>query len=425
MSLHTARQWIVSLTKRRTLVNMGALFTASSLSRVLSALALFVLVRQLGVDAFGQYAASFSLVKLGSVFFSLGLDSWLLRNADKKDEAFSTAVGTALLIKFFLGILWLNIMAIIAPFLNQEVTPVQLILLSAAAVWLEDLSNSAWSAFKATLRNRITAWLMIGTQTVFFLITLGLALANIKSANVYLIGRIVTFIFAAGISVFVAFQALGIRFAKKQIMPTLKETMPFGFSHGLATIYERADITIIGYTMGKTAAGLYAPAVSLMTTLFLIPLAIYQVMLPVLSKMYVSKPRMVQRVGFRYFALGAGLGVFLGLGMMVIAHPLVWVIYGRDYAESGSLLVLLSGVLVFKCASFVLAAGLAAVGRQSKRVVIQAVTAVFNIVVNLLIIRTYGLTGVAYVYVFTEFLLMTGYLFLWLRWSLPQSAQNT
>jgi O-antigen/teichoic acid export membrane protein len=198
--------------------------------------------------------------------------------------------------------------------------------------------------------------------------------------------------------------------------PVLRSTAVFGVSEGLAIIYERADVAIIGYWLGKTAAGLYAPAVSLMTTLFLIPQAIYEVMLPVTSETYARNPLLIRRQAYRIILLSTALGIGMGLGLAVIARPLVWLVYGREYAISGELLTILSAILVLKSVSFAVAAVLTAVGWQNRRVIVQAVAAALNIGLNMALIQTVGLPGVAYVYVLTEAVLMVGYLLFYLRW---------
>ncbi|MFW5941775.1 MAG: oligosaccharide flippase family protein [bacterium] len=416
---------LASLSRNRALLNIGALFSGSTVARVLSALSIFILARQLGVDRFGQYTAALSLVKLASILFSLGLDSWLLREGRRRPDGFGAAVGANLATKVGLGLFWLIVLAIVAPFLNQTSFPTTLVLLAGLSTVLEELTATGWSAFKAALRNKVTVWLIISAPAILLLLTLLLALQGVEAAAYYFVARILAFAVAGAIALLLAWRSFGIEVRWRWMPTVLRETRAFGLSHGFSMIYERADITIIAYVLGATAAGLYAPAVTLMTTLFLIPHAIYEVMLPMISALHARSPAQVKRPAFRLFLLSAALGVVLGLGMTVIAYPLVWLLYGPEFAASAPILVILSNVLVFKAVSFALAAVLAAVGWQGKRVIIQAAVALLSIVATLLAATYYGIEGVAYVYVLTEFLLMGGYLALLLRWqrqSLPQAS---
>lgn len=431
------RRLLVTLSQSRTLLNIGALFSGSTVARVLSAVSIFILARQLGVDRFGQYTATLALAKLTSILFSLGLDSWLLREGlrggpgagphegRQQADRFAAAVGTSLAIKVVLGLLWLVLLAAASPFLNQSSFPTNLVLLAGLSTLIEEITATGWSAFKSALRNKVTAWLLISAQALLLVLTLTLALSDVTTTASYFGARILSFTVAGVIALYLVWRSFGIQVQRDRVPAIMRQTRAFGLSHGFALIYERADLTIIAYVLGQTAAGLYAPAVSLMTTLFLIPQAIYEVMLPMISTVHARDPADVRRPAFRLFLLSAGLGVLLGLTMSLAAHPLVWLIFGPDYAASGPILVVLSNVLVFKAISFALAAVLAAVGWQGRRVIVQAGAALFNIAVTLLVVGQFGIEGVAHVYVLTEFLLMAGYLYLLLRWqrtALPPST---
>lgn len=404
------------LTSRHILINTSALFTGTATARVISALVVFVTARQLGLEQFGLFTAALSLAKLTSIAFSLGLDSWLLRNANRQQNRLGVATGSALAIKVMLGLFWLLALLLTAMRLPQSTFPTVLVFLSALSVFFEELGNTAWAAFKAALLNTVTVWLIITSQIILFTATLGLTWMDVRDPAAFLGARVLATAVGALISSFFMFRYFPVQFRWSDLPGVLRGTASFGLSHGLAVIYARADITIIAYFLGNVAAGIYSPAISLMTTLFLLPAAIYEVMLPILSKTHVKKEAAIPRQGFLLVVFSALLGVVLGVGMVVMAYPLVWFIYTPEFIASAPVLVILSNVLLFKCISFALAAVLAAVGWQGKRVLAQLVSAVLNIGLNLLIVQRAGIMGVAYVYVFTEFVLTSGYLLLLLRW---------
>lgn len=395
--------------------NIGTLFLGSVIARVLSAVIIFIVARKLGPDVFGIYVASLSLAKLTSVFFSLGLDSWLLRNG--RGSHLPQAAAASFVLKIFLGVMWLLVLSIIMLIWNPASFPFLILFLSALSWWFEELSSTALSAFKAALLNKITVLLLISSQGILLIAMLFLAVLGIEDIYPYLFGRV----FVTGISCVIAFifmyQLIGWEQIKLAYLKfVLKDTVPFGISYGLAIIYERADIIIIAYVLGTTEAGIYAPAISLMTTLYMVPLAIYDVFLPYVSRIYIERPQLLKRLAFQAVSVTAMLGMMMGLALAVFAYPLVRVVYGVDYMASAPILIALSPVLILKSISFALAAILAAVGWQSNRVLVQVFAAAFNVGLNLLIIKTYGLTGVAYIYIVSESILMLGYLILTLRW---------
>lgn len=405
-----------NFSRKQILTNIGALFSGTVAARVLSAVGLFLMARQLGVGNFGLYISSISLAKLWSVLFSLGLDSWLLRNGQNEKRPLSVASGACLGIKFGLGGLWVIGFVIIAPFLKQTIFPKDLVVLAALSIWLDEIGNVAWSTFKSALHNRITAVLIVTPQIVLLLLIVVLVRLNIDTAQSYLIVRLFTAFVSMSVSIFLMIYFVGVSLDFAEIKFVLQDTISFAASHGLAVIYERADIIIIAAFLGNTAAGLYGPAVSLMTTLFLIPQVIYEVMLTWMSRTYVRSPSIIPRRSFQLVLASAVLGIGLSIGMVLIAHPLVWFIYGSEYAASGNILVILSAILIFKSISFALASVITAVGWQNKRVIVQAIVALLNIGLNILLVQPFGLTGVAYVYIISESVLMLGYMAYVLKW---------
>lgn len=417
---HSLRQ-LNLFARKKVVANIGTLFFGSVVARVLSAFIIFILARRLGPDMFGLFVASLSLAKLASVFFSLGLDSWLLRNGQGKD--LSQAATAALTIKVGLGIIWLFVVSAIIFIWNPSAFPLPVFFLCALSWWFEELSSTALSAFKAVLLNKITVVLLIGAQTGLLLITLLLAGLNIENIFPYLFGRVFVTGISCIITLYFMFRFIGkgsVDFIYLKIV--LMETIPFALSYGLAIIYERADVIIIAYMLGTAVAGLYAPAISLMTTLYMIPLAIYDVMLPYISKIYVERPQLLKKLTFQTVLVSALLGMLMGVSLSILSYLLVGIVYGADYFESAPVLINLSPVLILKSISFALAAILAAIDLQGKRVIIQAIAAIINVGLNLVVVKTYGLTGVAYVYIFSEVILMLGYLFLTLRWQKQHAA---
>lgn len=406
--------------KRPTLANVSTLFIGTTIARFISALVIFIVARQLGLEKFGLFFPALSLAKLLSVFFSLGLDSWLLHSAGHFQGRLGAAVGFSLTTKTILGFIWLLVLVLVTPLLPQNSFASNLVILSGVSIFFEELGNTGLSVFKASLKNHVTVRLIIISQILLLLITLALAFSGIIEPSAYLWARIIASGVGGGISLFSAFRCFTIRFFLREFPQNIRETFPFGLSQGLAIIYERADITIIAYFLGKSAAGIYSPAISLMTTLFLVPTAVYEVMLPILSQAHANQKSIIPSISFKLFLLSAGLGILLGIALVFMAYPLVLIVYSAEFAASAPILVILSNVLLFKCLSFALASALAAVGWQGKRVVIQLIAALFNVFLNLLLVRTFGIQGVAYIYVLTEFVLVVGYLGLFLRWQQKQ-----
>jgi O-antigen/teichoic acid export membrane protein len=193
------------------------------------------------------------------------------------------------------------------------------------------------------------------------------------------------------------------------MLPIFRGAMPFTASLVFSLIYERADVTIIGQFLGTEQAGLYGPAATLVTTLFLIPASAYAVMVPVFTRAHAIQAAQFATTLRLFLAVNTALGICLAAGLAFSAGWIMQQLYGDQYAESGAVLAILSLVLGLRCVTFALGAAVVGAGLQTRRLKAQALAAALNVVINLIIVGAWGIRGVAWVYVFTEFVLLIGY----------------
>ncbi len=404
------------LGRRQLALSIGALLSGTALARVLSAVGLLLMARLVGREQFGQYAACWSLARLSAVVFSLGFESWLLHQRSSERELLARRTSAALLVEGALGLAWLAGLVALSTVLPASVFPLPVLMLVAVVVWTEQLATVVWSAFKAALQNRITFLLLTLYQLLLFGVTAGLVLAGVEALQPYLLLRAAASVVAVTLTLAVLVWQLGLPFVPEQLWAFTRASLPFALSMLLTLLYERADVVIIGFWLGEEQAGLYAPAVTLMSSLFLIPAALFGVLVPLWSRLYATRGRAIWSSA-RTFLLGSsGLGLLMAGGVALLAHPLIRLVYGDEFRAAGDVLVVLSAILFLRCLTFVAASLIVAVGRQQQRVVVQAMAAALNVGLNLALVQRVGIVGVAGVYVLSEAVLMLGYLLLIRRW---------
>ena len=410
---------------RQVLGNVLALLSGTTLARVVAAIASVLIARAIGPEAYGQYSATLALVGLTTILFSLGLDSWLLYQGGKDRENLTLRYSSALTVKVLLGIVWLAGFWIVAPYLDQSSFPWILIIPGALALWFEEISKLGWSAFTVRLRNDITLVLMIVAQGAFLGMVLWLVSQQVAEPASYMRSKLLAASLGAVATGILAVRRIGLRAGWSTVRSTLRGTLPFAASVAFTTIYGRADLAIVASQLGETAAGSYAPALMLTNALFLMPAAVYGVALPILSRGNEDKSRVwMRRASIRLALAMTLMGIVLGSGLYLLAGPMVHLLYGQEYQASGAILAILSGVLALRCSSTAFATALVAIGWQTRRVGVQGVAAMLNVTLNLLIVRQFGLTGVARVYVVTEAVLLLGYLVLFVLWMRRKPVQQ-
>jgi O-antigen/teichoic acid export membrane protein len=388
--------------------NVLTLLIGTLATQALTTVALLITARYLGVTGYGQYAATYALLAQTGVLLNFGLDTWLLRQGATSEMAIPKGLGNAAAIKLLLSLLWYPLVVMFAPLINPHVYPSTLVRAAALGVVCQAAGLSAQSAFKAGLRNEITALLQVVGATFFCVASLLLASQDATVVQ-FAWGRTVAFALVGLFGLYLAAQSFGLSPRFADLRGVGRKSFPFLLSEALAVVYASIDLTIVAIMLGESASGFYAPAITVVNALFIMPNAVYTVMVPVITRAYT-------RVGgqIRYLSMGLILGMgVLGLAMsltvFVLASPIIAFLYDVAFNASADVLTILSAVLFFKPISYALAAILTAIDRQQDRVIVQAIVAFTNVAANLAIVQRYGVLGVASVYVLTEALLCLGY----------------
>lgn len=409
---------VTVFSKKQIVSNITTLLSGVVLARGISAITLILTARYLGPDTFGQYAACLGLTRILAVLFALGLDTWLLRSGGKDLKLIRDRSSASLVIEVFLGAIWIVGLIFIAPNLNQDAFPQTFVTLFALAIYFEELGNTVASSFKAALKNTFTMIMLSGNQLLLLIATVILISQGSDNANNFILARAVTTAVAAFLFFLIFIRIFGFHFNMANVRLALRETKSFGASVALGNIALQADVVIVANWAGKTAAGFYAPAITIASTLFLIPSATYGVMLPVLSSTYEKSVQAVKKVSKQLLLLSLLVGSLMAIVTFLLARPVMLQIYGPEYASSGDILRMISVIMVFRFISFSGAAILAAVRWQRYRVAVQAVVIAIAIGLNIYVVQIWGIMGVAGVYVFAEAVLMLGYstiVFVWFR----------
>jgi O-antigen/teichoic acid export membrane protein len=396
------------INRSKIISNIATLFSGSVVAQGMTALTLLLTARQLQVDSYGQYAACITLTGMLSILFSLGLDIWLLREGGKAPHNVGILAGSVLGIKGLLGLVWMFILFLVAPLLNQQSFPTSLLRWSVVLLWSDTLFATCLTAYKSSLHNKTPSILEASADTAWFALTLVLMGYGLVQPEAYLQVRVLVSLIALTISFVILLRRFQIRVHLLVVREALAGFFHFATSDFLGMLAMRIDVVIISITLGKTATGLYSPAVGLVNMGFLVPMAIYWVMVPVLSNLYKHQVNQAQKIAMRTIALSLAVGFGLAV-VYFVGAPLIIKLLGPSYSGSVAVLRILSWVLLFKCGSFAMATILVAKNQQAKRVIIQVIAVTSNIVLNLLVVYKYGINGVAWVYVLTEIILFLGY----------------
>ncbi len=401
----------------QTLTNWGIILSGLLLYNGFNAFALIVIAPRVSQIAYGQYLACFSLTSFLVVLPGFGLDAWLLTQTPPSAAAATALWYSAIRSRVGLLMAWAVGMVFLGFILPQETYPAVLLWPTILGVALDQMLLITFAALRLQGRHQaVTIW-----QTCSAAVLLGLAWGvPVGEGHIawFAWGRT---LLSLGVMGLIGGQ-LGRQFRREPqpITPSreiLQASRAFMVAELATVVYIRADLTLVSLLLGSLATSLYGPAINLLQATFLAPRALFFFVVPALSRLYTTRPTLFRLRSGQQFVAQIAVGLVITPVLFFLGPALITWLYQEQYAAAGDILRWLSPIPLLRASNFALGAILASAQKQPARTKVQVAAAIFAVVANVIVIRPYGLPGVAAVYVGSETILALGYLFLcWPIW---------
>jgi PST family polysaccharide transporter len=378
--------------------NAGWLFF-DKLLRMLIGLAIGIwLARYLGVAQFGQLSYAIAFASLFSAVASFGLDKIVVRELVRDKNKSGIILGSAFTLKLAGGCLAL-LLAFLAIRLYQpgNTTAHWLVTIIAAGMIFQSLDIfDFW--FQAQVQSKYTVYAKSTAFLVMSAVKIGLILSG---------AELIAFAWAAlaeivfgSIGLCMVYSATGNSFAglkasREVITSFLSEGWPLLFS-GLAIIlYMRIDQVMLGNMAGEHEVGLYSAALTLSTAWYIIPTVIMSSLMPAITTSRSNSKIEYNQLMHKSFTLLARTAYIIAIPMTVLSVPLVTALYGTAYQAAGSILAIHIWAALFVFMGVAQGPWMINEGLAKISLYYTSSGAVLNIVLNYLLIPTYGAIGCA------------------------------
>jgi O-antigen/teichoic acid export membrane protein len=182
--------------------------------------------------------------------------------------------------------------------------------------------------------------------------------------------------------------------------------VPFAIASLLYLSYTQIDQVLVFEIAGQNAAGLYGAASKVFSRALVIPGSILATMFPIIAAAYgddLVRMRALVQTAVEVLLVATLPLVSL---VVVVAGPLMRLLFGAPFAAAGPALSVL--MIVFAISAFSYVAGdLVIVLRLQRQYIVYAtVGLIVNVALNLLLIPAYGFIAAAWVCLFTEALVI-------------------
>jgi O-antigen/teichoic acid export membrane protein len=393
------------------LANWTIVFVGLFVLQGVTAVTSVIVARRVAPVEYGQYLSSLGLASLLIVLPSFGMDTLLLSRGGLQAERLEQLWLRLLRLRLVLLGLWLALMGLLAWVLPADTYPAWVLWPTALALALESLVLLSHAALRSVgLHGWVTALQIVATVGLLG-VTLLMGLQPGQIAR-FSLSRAVIWGVVTPLSLVATWRIVRRPREPRPDVPPASAAasgaMPFLVSDLAAAVYTRAPLTVVSLFLGSAGATAFGPASNLIFFTFLVPNALYFVVVPLLSRVFSARPDLFRRVAWGQAAVQGLAGLVISFATFLLGAQFIVRLLGADYAASTVSLLLLSPLPVLKSLNFGVAAILTAGERQSFRAVTQVICALFNVAGGLIMVRLLGLLGVALMINLTELLLLGG-----------------
>ncbi len=393
--------------KQTLLKNTFWLTAGTIVSRIIRAVLIIYAARILGADGYGVISYALSLAAFFGIFTDIGLSSLLTRESAKNPDKISAYLSTTFYLKLAMLAATVVIMIIASPLFTKTAGAIPLIPVMAVLLVFDSLRTFGFSITRAKNKMEWEAGLTIATDvfiTGLGLITLLNAPRPMPLAYAYTA--------SAGLGFLLVFfvlrnqlKGLLTRFDKALVKPIMTKAWPFAVMGLLGGFMINIDMIIIGIFRSAGELGLYAAAQRPIQLLYLFPSLLAASVFPILSKLvHENHFEAVKRVMEKSITAALAAALPLTVGGIIIARPLINLFFGAEYNDATFTFQLLLTTVLLVFPGTIIGNVIFACDKQKIFIISTGIGATTNVVLDLILIPAYGISGSAIATIISQIL---------------------
>lgn len=389
--------WDIQGLKRYSQNTIWALATRI-ISIIVSLLVTIYLVRYLGPENYGQLSYAVSFIGIFGIIAGFGIDNVLYRELIEHPTKRNEYLGTAFILKLVAGLLATFLTIVFAFLLSQEDVSQIIIFILAGTFVFQSFSVIQYE-FQANVAQK---YLSLVTLAVILILNI-LKVAVIFAGKGVLYIGIVLFIESILYAILYTYirskyygSLLNWSFDIVLARKLLRDSWPFIFITAFSTIYYRIDQVMLKHFLDASAVGLYDAAVRLSEVWIFFPTIFVSTFFPAIvnarkTNLQEYKKRLLALFGFVTIT-----SAIIASVVALFAKPLINLVYGEAYLASTPVLTIYIWSSIFSCLGITVHYFLTAENMKKTLFFSSFSAMVVNIILNLVLISTYGIIGAAF-----------------------------
>ena len=383
---------------RKILANISWLFADRILRMGFGMIVGVWIARYLGVQQFGilNYATAF--VSIFNPLATLGLDAVVVRRLVADPTQQQSILGTSFGMRFIAGWLtwWIAILVVYLLRPNDSTMIITVMILGSASIFQSLDTIDLW--FQSQVQSKYS---VLAKNSAFIIVTLlRVGLIAIHAPLVAFIVAILMEALFGAIGLLIVYKNQGhlIRLWQWSLSlakDLLRESFPLILSGLTIMIYMRIDQIMLGQMIGDKAVGIYSAATRISEVWYFIPMTISSSVMPsIFQAKEIGEELYYQRI-VKLNRVLTWLAFVVAIVMTFVSKPLIVMLFGASYLESGSILAVHIWASIFVFTGVATSGWFVAENLTHLSLYRTLSGAIINILLNIFLIPSYGGIGAA------------------------------
>ena len=368
-------------------------------------------IRYLGPQQFGIFSYILAFVSIFSSIARLGLDSILVRDLVNEPNKRNDYLGTAFWLRFVSSVFMILAIFISSLIMsNDKLTNLYLLIVASGLIFQSfDVIDSYFQSkvqYKFISLCKITQLFISSLIKIYFVIT--------KADLIYFVITYLIDQLTITIAMYFAYKSQNIgefffHFNLKKAQKLLSDSWPLILSSIAITIYMRIDQVMIKQLLGNHSLGMYSAAMKVSEVLFIIPVIVANSVTPsiIASRkdnyaLYIKKIEILCKSMIIFSLL-------LAIVITFSSEFLINFLFGQQYYQAAQILVIQSWSCILICMGIVSNIYLIGENWTKKSFYRTSLGAVFNVLLNIILIPTYGVIGAVFATLISQFIVNFAY----------------
>jgi O-antigen/teichoic acid export membrane protein len=379
------------------------LITSDVISKGIIFVINILLARHFGPNVFGVYSMALGIALLMSFISELGLNKLVLVDASHDDRDISKLVSASWILRMISMVLIVIPTSVIVYFMNNEVDIKLLISLSIFMVF-QNIYEFFLSILKIKYKLIKEAVLKI-SLALCIVVLYFYAVASKGDIYYFAFGNTLLMILFS----FICFYTVRNIFSYKisllkfsELKTVLNKSWPFALSLIFISLYYNLDSVMIGLYFPKEYVGWYSASYKLLIIVLTVQNLFSIIVLPNIRK-NLNKTEALRNYVEKLSLLMNVFQVPLIIGMIYFSGFIINVMYDNDFLEAQLPFMILSTNIMFVGWSIISGIWiLTSFEKEKIMTFVVGIGAFINIILNLLLIPKFGMTGAAFATIITE-----------------------